>query len=195
MKSWSALALCLILPAGIALADACEDVSAKPQSLAVPIISPGSFRLTLVATSGRKIGGIAQGGMDLRPTSSSDRSPQTGELAKDQNIADVPLYGWATADWRLIDAPVGDERARSRDPVFPGVLATFASWKEGYSARTPVLLISTASNRRNGELMLDGGGIGLWVRQLSEEGFAGEWSGWGIAMSGSGYFCATPLKP
>jgi hypothetical protein len=29
--------------------------------------------------------------MDLRPTSSSDLSPQTGELAKDKNIADVPL--------------------------------------------------------------------------------------------------------
>jgi hypothetical protein len=195
MKSWPILAFVLMLPIGSALADPCEDVSALPQSLAAQLINPGTFRLTLVATSGRKIGGIAEGVLDLRPTSLSDKSPQTGELASDRNIADVPLYGWVTADWRLIDAPVGNEQAGSRDPVFPSVLAIFASWKEGYSSRTPVLLISTVSNRRNGELMTDGGGIGLWVRKLDEAGFAGEWSRWGIAISGSGYFCATRLKP
>ena len=195
MKQWSTLVICLMLPGRVAVGEACEDVSAKPQYLAAPIMNPGSFRLTLVATSGRKIGGIAEGVLDLRPTSSSDRSPQTGEPAKDRNIADVPLYGWVAADWRLIDAPVGDEQARSRDPVYPGVLAVFASWKEGYTPNTPVLLISTASNRRNGEILLDGGGIGLRVRHLSEAGFAGEWSGWGIAISGGGYFCATPLPP
>jgi hypothetical protein len=195
MKPSRILALALVLPVGSALAQPCEDVSAQPQSLAAQLMNPGSFRLTLVATRGRKIGGITEGVLELRPTSSSDKSPQTGELASDRNIADVPLYGWVTADWRLIDAPVGDERAGSRDPVFPGVLAIFASWKEGYSSRTPVLLISTVSNRRAGEIMTDGGGIGLWVRKLDERGFAGEWSGWGIAISGSGYFCATPLSP
>lgn len=195
MTSWPTLALVVMLPIGGVLADSCQDASALPQSLASQLMTPGTFRLTLVATSGRKIGGIAEGVLDLRPTSSSDKSPQTGELASDRNIADVPLYGWATADWRSVDAPVGNEQAGSRDPVFPGVLAIFASWKEGYSSRTPVLLISTVSNRRNGELMTDGSGIGLWVRKLDEAGFAGEWSGWGIALSGSGYFCATPVKP
>lgn len=195
MKAWLPLAAVLMLSIGRALADACDDVSAMPQSLTAPLMSPGTFQLTLVATSGRQIGGVAEGVLDLRPTSSTDRSPRTAELANDRSIADVPLYGWATADWRLIGAPVGHERAGSRDPVFPGVLVIFASWKEGYRPRTPVLLISSVSNRRGGEMMTDGAGIGLWVRKLDETGFAGEWSGWGIAISGSGYFCATPLKP
>jgi len=195
MQPWPTLALSLTLVAGVARAEPCEDVSARPQSLAATIMKTGSFRLVLVATSGRQAGGVVEGDLNLLPTRSTDRSPQTGQLAKDRNIADVPLYGWASADWKLVDAPVGDARARSRDPILPGVLVIFASWKEGYSARTPVLLISTVSNRRDGELMTDGGGIGLWVRQLNETGFAGEWSGWGIALSGSGYFCATSLGP
>ena len=73
MKSWPTLAaLVLLLPLGYALADPCEDVSALPQSLAAQPINPGTFRLTLVATSGRKTGGIAEGVLDLRPTSPSD---------------------------------------------------------------------------------------------------------------------------
>src|SRR5262245_57054586 len=111
MKLWQTLVFCLVLPVGTALGEACEDVSAMPQSLAAPIIEPGSFRLTLVATRGRKIGGITEGVLNLRPTSSSDRSTQTGQLARDRNIADVPLYGWVIADWTLVDAPVGHEQA------------------------------------------------------------------------------------
>jgi hypothetical protein len=158
-------------------------------------MKPGSFRLVLVATSGRKVGGVAKGELNLRPTSSTDTSPKTGQRAQDRNIAETPLYGWVTADWKVVDAPVGDNDARSRDPVFPGVLVLLASFKEGYSTRTPILLISTVSNRRDGEVVLDGGGIGLWVRQLTDKGFAGEWSRWGIVPSGSGYFCATPVNP
>jgi hypothetical protein len=195
VKPLRMLAVLSALLAATARAASCEDVSALPQVLAATVMKPGSFRLVLIATSGRRTGGIAEGELDLRVTSSTDRSPRTGQLANDRNTGEAPLYGWAVADWKLVDAPVRDDNARSRDPVFPGVLVKFASWREGYSASTPVLLISTVSNRGDGEIILDGGGIGLWVRQLDENGFAGEWSGWGIAMSGSGFFCATPLEP
>lgn len=193
MTSWCAPIALLMLPIGSALAETCEDVSSLPQSLAAPLMNPGSFRLTLVATSGRKLGGIAEGVLDLRATNSNDRSPRTGEVASGRDIADVPLYGWATADWSLVDARVVKERAESRDPVFPGVLVMFASWKDGYAPRTPVVVISSVAHRGSGDIVTDGGGIGLWVRKLDDAGFAGEWSGWGIAMSGSGYFCATRL--
>ena len=190
MESWQACILYLLLLPAAARAATCEDVSSLPQRLAAPVMKPGSYHLVLVATKGERKGGIAEGDLTLRPTSSTDRSPRTGKTAQD--FTDVPLYGWAAADWNSIGAPVGDEEALSRDPVFPGVLVMFGDWKKGYSAKTPLLLISTPINRGGGEIIVDGGGIGLWVREITKKGFAGEWSGSGVAISGSGYFCATP---
>jgi hypothetical protein len=191
MRPSSILVSLLALAACAARADTCEEVPSVAASLDSALLKPGTYKLVVVATSGRKQGASAEGELNLRPTSPSDRSPRTGQIAQDTNLAEAPLYGWAELDFLAVDAPVGNALASSRDPVFPGVLVRLISWQEGYPAKTPVLLVSTVSNRRDDMILLDGGGIGLWVRRLSEGSFAGEWSGWGIAISGTGYFCAT----
>jgi hypothetical protein len=184
----------LALAACAARADTCEQVRSVAASFDIALLKPGTYRLVLVATSGREQGASAEGELNLRPTSSSDRSPRTGQLAQDRNLAEAPLYGWSDLDFVAVGASARKASASSRDPVFPGVLVRLISWQEGYPPNTPVLLVSTASNRRDEVLMTDGAGIGLWVRRLSDGSFAGEWSRWGIAISGSGYFCATLVE-
>ena len=190
----------LVFCAAVARADDCEEVPSVATSFDVALVRPGTYKLILVATSGRNQGASAEGELSLRPTSASDRSPRTGQVAQDENLAEVPFYGWAELDFLAVGASVGNASAgdpapNSRDPVFPGVLVRLVSWMQGYPRDTPVLLISTVSNRRDDVLATDGGGIGLWVRRLGETSFAGEWSRWGIVISGSGYFCATLAEP
>jgi hypothetical protein len=184
----------------IAHAETCKEVPTIAASFDVGLMRPGTYKLVLVATSGRKQGASAEGELSLRPTSSLDRSPRTGKVAQDANFVVTPLYGWSDLDFLAVGASVasgsgGDPAPSSRDPVYPGVLVRIGSLKEGYPPNSPVLLIATVSNRRDDVLATDGGGIGLWVRRLDKNTFAGEWSRWGLAMSGSGYFCATRVGP
>jgi len=178
-----------------ARAETCEEVPSVAASFDIGLLMSGTYELVLVATSRRERGAIAEGSLTLRPTSSSDRSPRTGQLAQDKNLADTPFYGWADLDFLAVGARVGSTAASSRDPVFPGVLVRLVSWQRDYPRNTPVLLVSTGANRRDDMLLEDGGGIGLWVRRLGVGSFAGEWSRWGLAVSGSGYFCATLVAP
>ncbi len=183
----------LALLSAMARAQECQEVSTAPSSLDATLMKPGAFRLVLVATSGRKRGGTTRGNLKLNRTSTSDRSPKTGELADDswgRDITTAPLYGWATANWRSIGAPVSYREARSRDPVYPGVLVRILS-SPGYPY-TPTLKI--AGNARAGEITLDGAGIFLSVRQLDDTGFYGDWRGAGVVTSGSGHFCAIRLN-
>jgi hypothetical protein len=195
MRPSSIIVSLLALAAYAARADTCERAPSVAASFDVTLLKPGTYKLVVVATSGRKQGASAEGELNLRPTSPSDRSPRTGQIAQDRNLAEAPFYGWAELDFLAVGAPVGNAVASSRDPVFPGVLVRLISWQEGYPEKTPVLLVSTVSNRRDDMIVMDGGGIGLWVRRLSDGSFAGDWSGWGIAISETGYFCATLVEP
>ena len=105
---------------------------------------------------------------------------------------DEYLYGAVSLDFRRVRAPVrwdaGDTitpAPTSTDSVRPGVLVS-------RSNGGTVILIGTLSNVRGPEnwLVLDGPGIGLVVRQISRDEFAGTWRPWGNVLAGEGFFCA-----
>jgi hypothetical protein len=175
------------------VAQECEVVDEIPASFEGSAIRPGTYRLVMIATSGSRTGASTEGMLTLRPTSPTDSSPTTSREVRDSLGTETPLYGWTDLDFQSIGAPIGessDPSPLSRDPTSPGVLVTIGRWDDRYPEDTPVLLVSTASNRRDGAIVLDGGGIGLSVRRLAPDGFSGEWYRWGIAISGSGHFCA-----
>ena len=83
----------------------------------------------------------------------------------------------------------------SPDPVRPGVLVHRAV---GQPSQTPppqyMLTIGTLANLRDVEGAVDGPGIVMWVRSVTETGFRGTWEPWGAHSGGQGYFCATKVE-
>src|SRR5687768_2132432 len=83
-------------------------------------LRPGTYTLTMVATSGSKTGATIVGTLWLWRTSPNDRSPRTGELPERNDTLATPFYGATNADLR--EAGVAIEEApyltppASRDP-------------------------------------------------------------------------------
>jgi len=157
----------------------------------------GRYKLTLVATTWHFKGRRVSGTLELHATSVTDISPQTGRGPAQPDTARSPLYGWTDLDFASVGAPVieGDSiepSPRSRDPVRPGVLVLTQPLgpREG-----TILVVSTLSNLRDETGWVDGGGIGLWVRDVSDADFRGTWDNWGLLAGSEGYFCATYVGP
>jgi|HubBroStandDraft_2_1064218.scaffolds.fasta_scaffold61276_3 hypothetical protein len=162
----------------------------------------------MVATTGHIIGRRTSGVLQLWPTGTLDRSPTwPGERPPAGDTAEVPLYGATDIDWQAVGAPVenadpsaprkstDEPRTDSRDPLHPGVLVLIQNGQHPGSRQT-VLVIGTLSNRRvdDGKEGLDGVGIALWVRRITDAGFDGTWKNWGLLVGGSGYFCSTRTR-
>lgn len=172
----------------LAQTSSCLPVSEPTKSLEGFVLKPGKYRLTLVATSGEKKGAVANGDLILIVASRQDVSPKTGKRAyESENLADTPLYGTASVDFDSIAAPVFD-LSGTNDPIYPDVLVHVIDFKG--VKRQPVVVIGSVGNRRDGVLVIDGTGIGLFVQRISERDFAGTWDAWGLVRGGSGYFCA-----
>jgi len=158
------------------------ELSVSPE---VPALRAGVYRLTLVAEQGSHRGATSEGALTLVPASVLDKSPTTGEVAKD--VYDPPqFYGWTDLDFQRIAAPTG--RApdpTSRDPVRPGVLVPSQT-----HLKHQVVLIGTVGNLRDGAVHLDGAGIALHVERWKSDCYHGPWDRWGIAVNGSGTFRA-----
>ncbi len=185
------LALFLAVPALAAdKPPACAPVSEAPKSLAAFQLKPGKYQLTLVATGGyhTHAGAAASGVLTLRATSARDVSPKTGKgAAKGERLLDRPLYGTVALDFVAVNAPVS-RLSGSADPIYPDVLVEVIDF-HGIE-RQPVVVIGSPGNRRDDVGITDGDGIGLFTRQIGENGFAGTWDSWGIVRGGHGYFCA-----
>jgi hypothetical protein len=161
-------------------------------------LSAGAYELSFVATRGSRQGKTLHGRLLLAPTAKTDRSPRTGEIAKDPDIRHVPLYGWLDANLLEVGAPLCPgglaPPPASRDPVFPGVivLAIDPAWNLGDRVKrppgAPVLVIGTLANMRDGTIGLDGCGIGLFVQAASGDCWRGEWSEFGLQYDGAGTF-------
>ena len=159
----------------------------------------GEYQIIFVATRGSDDGSFSEGRLVLKATSEEDRSPATGEVASDFGpLSENPLYGWVDADLDAVGAPICHDGAEpppdSRDPVYPGVLVLSVDWEKKYPEGTPVLTVATMSNQRNGTISTDGCGIGLWVHEVTPEGFSGVWREWGIIRNGRGRFCAARVN-
>jgi hypothetical protein len=179
-----------------------SNTCAPPASDAVPAsgthLNPGAYQLTMVATEGPRTGTTTSGLLTLRPTSHSDRSPVTGHTPAHYIPRDEPFIGSVTLDFAIVGAPIGTgdtliPSPTSSDPVRPGVLVLVQSWQSRSLPKQPILLIGTLANRRDEAGWLDGPGIGLWVRAINPQGFAGTWGEWGIVSGGRGTFCAQAI--
>lgn len=168
-------------------ARSCTEPAGSADSIR-PIVT-GEYLLTLVATSGPRVGGKDTGRLILKTATPQDRSPRTGKRATDLEGEEALLYGAAMLDWGAIAAPVFDDGPpppRSLDPVYPGVLVL-------YHGDDQVIFIGTLSNLRDGYGWLDGSGIQLRVTAADADRLHGSWDAWGIVTGGAGYFCADRL--
>lgn len=154
----------------------------------------------MVAKRGSRKGHETRGMVQLKRTSATDRSPRTGETARDYVLPEIPLYGWTTANLANVGAPLCTDihhpAPDSQDPVYPGVLVCV---REGCFAGplpegAPCLAIGTASNPRNGQGILDGCGIGLQVQSVHRGEFVGIWNAYGNRIDGSGHFCLRAVR-
>ena len=161
-------------------------------------VTAGDYLLTMVATAGSRRGASVRGRLRLRPTSSADRSPRTGEGPAKPDTLHHPLYGGTDVDLSAVGAPIGVGRDNSEepqpgslDPIYPGVLAFLWNYEFPDRLRQTSLLVATLSNSRAQGLGIDGAGIALAVRRIDDPDFAGTWDRWGLVSDGAGYFCAT----
>lgn len=182
-------------PAGNAGLEAtCEPTQEVPAVLS-RALQPGRYRLTLVATEGSKAGASVLGEMTLREPAPEDRSPRTGEPARDRGRTPT-LWGWTDADVDAAGVPLcdGGTSPDSDDPVYPGVVVDkFNSQSIRQPEEAPVLLLATVSNLRNGTRKLDGCGASLFVQGERDGVFWGSWMEGGIRLDGRGRFCLEPL--
>lgn len=168
----------------------CLPVGELPETLEGSTPIPGEYKLTLFATSGEKKGAVVDGELRLIQTSENDVSPVTGErVALNEDRSKMPLYGSVFINFRAVDAPVSEcDQYWRVDPIYPDVLVRVISFKG--IKKQPVVVICSEGNRRDGGIVKDGSGIGLFVQEIDKEGFAGIWDRWGKRTGGSGHFCA-----
>lgn len=195
------------------LATGCDSVvDSTAVASSAARITEGSYRLTLVGTSGMDSGTMQVYRMRLWRASARDRSPQwPDERPPAGDTATTPLYGALTlpkdytyagrpASPSEVESPLNAPYPDSRDPLHPGVLVELAVDASGRA--TWVLLIGSVINRRvvarpRPDHMMyapnDGGGDILHVRRTGSLGFQGHWGPMGSASRGEGYFCAERL--
>jgi len=114
------------------------------------------------------------------PADSSSNEPRYRPAPGD--TIRFPLVGLVAP--RKTPLSAGGSLRRTLDPIDPPVV--LESLRPGEAA----LLFGTVATRRAGVIVLDGGGIGVWLTHISPTTLAGEFSAWGIVMEDSGYLCA-----
>jgi hypothetical protein len=171
---------------------ACERKATQPLAVDQAAVAPGTYQLVLVATKGNRKRARASGLLTLRQSPADERPRPTGELPVGWEWDPKELIGRLDIDLTQVAAPMcGDAPdPRSNDPVYPGVLVKTIDWGDRYPKKTPVMVVGTLANRRDGTQAFDGCGIGLFVTHADSSGIFGKWDRWGIVRNGSGYFCA-----
>lgn len=188
LPTWAALGL-IALPA-VSCSSLCGHLP-LPSAHAFEL-QAGEYELEMTATEGSRRRSRVSGTLSLVAT-------------ERQHWGGTNLVGHVDLDLSRVGAPMlRDENhpsPDSREPNAPGVLVLSAGFEEGYPNDAPVLAVGTVSNRNpvvdgtpEGEpievMMLDGGGIALWVHRVTAEGFEGRWAEWGLVVDGRGTFCA-----
>ena len=157
-------------------ASVCEPTSSRLSSGATLAGKTGSYRLTLVEVVDSVDARSATGALTLRR-----QPPGLDSLG----TASTPLYGFTDLDLRAVGAHrVGDPAGT--DPKAPGVLVL----ESGRGGKRRILLRLGADANRRDAALFDGAWTVLEVREVSPEGFAGNWRS-GVRLSRTqGYFCA-----
>jgi hypothetical protein len=156
-----------------------------PRSLA------GQFRVEWVSDTG-SIRQTRRLRLLLWPTSIRDSSIRRHKSPVPGDTARHPLYGVMVRDTgKFSSARIARLRA-GVDPIYPPVLLIAMLIKNPpMPARYwTVLVIGTVANRRDGVLVTDGGGLGMWVRDSDTNGFRGTFGPFGIVSDDNGHYCA-----
>ena len=169
----------------------CQPVSdqALPDSIA-PSTFVGRYVLTLVATSGRKVGQIAHGSLTLVRSDPSDlgRGPDgTAISVTHSSDGPHPAYGWT--DVRLKDVgAISQWDPGSRDPIYPGVLVAVFPRRDTARQELSVYL-QLGSGSRDDRAVFDAPTTMLTAKRIDGDRIAGTWSSGSLVHTGNGYFC------
>jgi len=158
-----------------------------PSSIQVMDLA-GSFRIVMLGESADFDGKRIEGTLDLLPQDSALQSLGflTGIPVRG---ARMPLYGALDADIEQVGGVrVGD--ATSLDPIQPGVVVLEQSMAGADdSALSLTLRVGADANRRD-MVRFDGGFMALYVKEITVDGFRGDWSSGSRGPTHAGYFCA-----
>jgi hypothetical protein len=116
-----------------------------------------------------------------------DVSVKTHKHPPQSDTLTHPLYGDIVPDSGVFTKERVRALKNAIDPIYPPVLVE--------SARgTTKLLVGTVGNARDGTIGRDGGGIGMWVKEIDQNGFRGTFEPWGIVVEDKGHYCAIREK-
>ena len=195
-----------IMPAAAVLLGACaghrQDAAARNGAVCEPRpgplpaeasagLLPGAFRLMMVATVGDSAGRTAEGRLDLQANDSTLLRFEVPGMGAYRDVT-TPLFG--TTDVPLAEVDAYQPGALdSEDPLAPGVLVLLRQAPDSLPQVT--VRLGARANRRNAELLFDGGYAALRVTWIAEGAFGGEWeSAVPNRMHSAGYFCANAWR-
>ncbi len=152
----------------------------------------GSFRIAMVGESADFDGRRIEGTLDLLP---QDSALQSLELFAGSPVsgATMPLHGALDAAIEQVGGVrVGD--ATRRDPMQPGV-AVLEQTMAGANKSAPsiTLRVGADANRRD-MVRFDGGFMALYVKEITADGFRGDWSSGSRGPTHVGHFCANRVR-
>lgn len=156
-----------------------------PRSLA------GQYRIQWVSDTGSQAR-TSSLRLFLWKTSMLDSSPSRHIHPAAGDTAVHPLYGVLVPDKGAFTPARVEQLRATIDPIFPPVLllARISTSPTVPVRDWTVLLLETVSNRRDDVMILDGAGLGMWVRQADPDGFRGFFEPWGIIVDDKGHYCA-----
>jgi hypothetical protein len=125
-------------------------------------------------------------------TSMRDSSARRHKVPTPGDTAIHPLFGVLVRDSGTFSTRRIEQLRSAIDPIYPPALlyARVSTNPQMPVREWTVLLLHTVGNRRDGVMVLDGSGIGMWVRQADADGFSGEFVPWGIVVEDEGHYCA-----
>lgn len=161
-------------------------VGANTDSLA------GTYRVTFVATSGRRSGKSASGVLVLQAHDSAGQYLYTYHFTQRNPYVTEPYYGYTTiAPDSIAATPNGS--VDSRDSVMPGVALQVSHRPPPNDNDAPALtLFFGQGTTRRDQMTLDGPYFFARILALEADGFRGTWySEIGpTTIHAGGYFCA-----
>lgn len=171
--------------AGEAEPKPCAPIEADLPGDAGPDQLEGEFRIRFVAPSANGDERAAAGTLKLFPNEASPRAGDTTYA--------YPLFGTLDADLAAVGATAPGDIG-SLDPMQPGVLVIQRLTDTPPKPGRLLLRLGSLANRRD-VVRFDGGYTALRVRELTADGFAGNWESGSPMPTARGYFCATRVQP
>ncbi|MGH7508052.1 MAG: hypothetical protein ACREMZ_01100 [Gemmatimonadales bacterium] len=170
----------------------CQPVAGRLDPKASADEIAGEYRLTLVNTAGARQGPAVSGRLWLEDYKGELRELIRPDGSQDTSVA-YAAFGATDVDLSAVGA-VRVGTTMSRDPLQPGVVVLVRRLSRAGNPATEVTLrLGSEANRRD-LVRFDGGYTALYVREISGERLAGDWSSGAGMEQAQGHFCATRVK-